>query len=161
MNKYEIYVNKNDLSKFIKDNNIKDERKFRASRDFEHVYDSYSDAVNYFSEAGFINGWTKGSFLWYVSDIGKEVSPEEFLIAIGYLPAKEEMKIQKINPEDIHYICEFDAEDRLSVYEDPFGNTCIRVGSEYNFGSVRLSPESLIQLGSDLVKLGVQLRDSE
>ena len=161
MNKYEIYVNKNDLSKFIKDNNIKDERKFRDSRDFEHVYEESSSAINYFDKDNFINGWTKGSFLWYVSDIGQEVSPEEFLIAIGYLPVKQETNIKKISPEDIHYICELAPEDSLSVSVNSSGDTYIRVGNDYSVGSVRLSPEGLIELGSDLVKLGVQLRDSE
>ena len=162
MNKYEIYVNRNELANYIKENNIVDKGCFRRGQlDFQYVNYDTAERVNYFDEDNFINGWTKSKFLEYVCDFGGEVSPEEFLIAIGYLPEKEEMKIQKINPEDIHYICEADTEDRLSVSADSFGDTYIRVGGDYNFASVRLSPEGLIELGSDLVKLGVQLRDSE
>ena len=163
MNKYAIYVSKNDLHNFIKDNDIKDERRFRDCRDFEHVYEEYGDAVNYFDNNGdFINGWKRLSFLQYVCNTAVEVSPEEFLIAIGYLPEKVEPKlVSPIKAEDIHYICELDSDDRLYVERDGFENVCIRMGdydSDY-VESVRLSPEGLIELGSDLVRLGVSLRD--
>lgn len=160
MNKYAIYVSKNDLHNFIKDNDIKDERRFRDCRDFEYVYEECGDAINYFDSNGdFINGWKRLSFLQYVCNTAVEVTPEEFLIAIGYLPEKPE--VSPIKAEDIHYICEVDNNDHLSVeVVKEEGSAYIKMGRGfYTYESVKLSPEGLIELGSDLVRLGVALRD--
>ena len=164
MNKYEIYVNTNKLSEFIKDNNIEDKRKFSGHRDFEYVYwDKSNNIVNFFDKDGFIDGWSEKRFCLAVGESAKEVSPEEFLIAIGYIEKPESFKIPEIKPESIHYICEEDNHDRLSVAVVDPDKTYLKVGNSEGgyIKSVCLSPEGLIQLGSDLVKLGVQLRDSE
>ena len=165
MNKYTIYVSKNDLHNFIKDNDIKDERRFRDCRDFGHVYEECGDAINYFDSNGdFINGWRGLSFLQYVCNTAVEVSPEDFLIAIGYLPEKQKVSYSKVSPikaEDIHYICELDGKDYLSVEKAPGQDTVyIKAGRDSSvYTAVKLSPEGLIELGSDLVRLGVSLRD--
>lgn len=165
MNKYEIYVDKTELFNYIESNNIKNQNKFEEIvSDFCYVYPD-GGYVNFFSkEYNCIDGVGEGSIQEHLSGKGVKVTPEEFLIAIGYLPQKPSVSSSNVSPikaEDIHYICELHADDRLYVERDGIENVLIKIGN-YDSGyieSVRLSPEGLIELGSDLVRLGVALRD--
>lgn len=160
MNKYQIYVSQEDLFNYIQENNVPNKRIFRE-QDFLYVYPD--PGYSFLDSREFINGYVSFNLPEELKGL-KKVTPEEFLIAIGYLPEKPKVSSSKVFPikaEDIHYICEADSSDHLCVDvvkgED---SAYVKMGRGfYTYESVKLSPESLIELGSDLVRLGVALRD--
>ena len=160
MNKYEIYTPQEDLFDYIQESHITNKHLFKE-QDFLYVYPDRG--YSFFDRREFINGYVAYNLPEDLNGF-QEVSPEEFLIAIGYLPQKPKVSSSKVSPikaEDIHYICEVNGSDHLCVDvvkgED---SAYVKMGRGfYTYESVKLSPESLIELGSDLVRLGVALRD--
>ena len=164
MNKYNVYTPENELLNFINENGIEDKSKFPGSSyDFEYIYGDENNVSFYNQREDTIDGCLRLYITHHLPQDAKEVSPEDFLIAIGYLPEKPKVSSSKVFPikaEDIHYICEVDNNDHLSVEVVKEGSAYIKMGRGfYTYESVKLSPESLIELGSDLVRLGVALRD--
>ena len=165
MNKYDVYTPEDELLNFINENGIEDKYKFPGSSyDFEYIFGDDNIVSFYNQREGTIDGCLRPYITHHLPQDAKEVSPEDFLIAIGYLPEKQKVSSSKVSPikaEDIHYICELDGKDYLSVEKAPGQDTVyIKAGRDSSvYTAVKLSPEGLIELGSDLVRLGVSLRD--
>lgn len=157
MNKYQIYVSQEDLFNYIQENNVPNKRIFRE-QDFLYVYPD--PGYSFLDSREFINGYVSFNLPEELKGL-KKVTPEEFLIAIGYLPEKPKVSSSKVFPikaEDIHYICESYQQDFLSVRKS-VDNALVSIKEGGRESTIKLSPEGLIELGSDLVRLGVSLRD--
>lgn len=93
------------------------------------------------------------------------VTPEEFLIAIGYLEDTEQSVFvaEKLKVADVHYIDSYYPSDTyfLSLYENSYGEVYLQSRSGNKYTSIGLSPESLIALGKDLIQIGVSKQIEE
>jgi hypothetical protein len=179
LNKYNTYVNKEELIKYLEDDFL------LVLPEIFNMYPNSHKDLKKVLENDVVYFITQANQLSYVDkhiaedDMIKkihcryQVTPAEWLGLIGIEHSKPTKKyeIDKINIEDIHYICEFDYTDcqkpvltvREALWSDDDGKKKIWItltgnsedGPDYQ--QICLSITGLKALSSDLMKLALQL----
>ena len=155
MNKYKVYVDCKELTEYYE----------KYGLDFDDPYDFELlgiSGVNYLESGvecigGFVAesnaiqvGFKKVDLHTFIT----EVLEEEWRAGDTNIPAK-------LKVEDVHYVDVFYNEDFLELKEDSEGVISICSTEEGYKTNIYLSSESLIQLGQDLIRIGVQQQTKE